>query len=164
MCLGRPTWHFLTEFLLYFQIFEVYSINKTRVFSVVSFFPFLGNPKLWFARRCSSRVSVRAAMHLNYRICLAFGFWVTLAQCCQGFLRALLSCLTMQNRKCTQMIPQNETCHYCFSYLRGPTLQKLIHCEAVRALNLLPPYITFHLTLEHSKINCGQHREDRKTL
>lgn len=59
---------------------------------------------------------------------------------------------------------QNESWHYCFSYLGGPKLQKLIHCKAMRALNLLLPYITFHITLEHGEINCRQGREDRKNL
>lgn len=63
---------------------------------------------------------LRAAMHLNYRIHLAFGLCVTLPQHCHGFLQALLSSLTMQNRKCTQMVPQNEVCHYCVFHLQAP--------------------------------------------
>lgn len=157
--MGKPTWNFLTEFFCIFRPLRFRVSIKPEHFLL-----FFGKAQLLFAIRCSSRVCMRAAMHLNYGIRLPFGFWVTLAQCCQGFLRALLSCLTMQNRKCTQIVPPNEACHYCFFCLRGPKLQKLIHCEATRALNLPSPYITFHIILERGEINCDQVGEDGKNL
>lgn len=64
------------------------------------------------------------------------------------------------------MAPQNEDSRYgfFFFYLWGPKLQKLIYCKATKALNLLPPYITFCITLKLGEINCGQDRGDRKNL
>lgn len=123
-----------------------------------------GDTQLLAGAAHPSGVYMRAVMHLYYRICPAFGFEVTIAQCCHGFLRALLSCLTMQNRKRTQMVPQNEAYRYCLFYLQGLILRKLIHCKAMRPLNLPPSYFLFHITVEHGEINCGQGRDDRKSL
>lgn len=55
--------------LLYVQSFKVIIAIKTERFLL-----FFGDAQLLLAMGCASRVRVDAAMHLNYRMHLAFGF------------------------------------------------------------------------------------------
>lgn len=119
-CLGKPSWNFWTKICCPCKPLRLLCQSNQSDFCC-----FFGDTQLLAVAAHPSAVYMGAVMHLYYRICPAFGFQVTIAQCCHGFLRALLSCLTMQNRKRTQMVPQNEAYRYCLSTSRASYCRSL---------------------------------------